>query len=751
MPGYRSTSTGDRPIAHFTSAQPAMPSFRKPLSASIASLLLLLPMQGQDEPSTAPGGATSRLAEVVITADPLGRSAFDQAQPVSTLSGLPLKLKLAPSLGETLSGEPGITTSGYTTGASRPIIRGLADNRVLVLQNGTDIFDVSNLSPDHAPSVEPLAAQHIDVVRGPATILYGSSAIAGVINVIDNRIPTQVPARTVSGEIDGRFASATLERSGYAAFDIRATDHVVFHLDGTLLRADNLHIPGHALSPRVREGLSPEQRERGNRFGGDPKHIVPNTAVRTQDFGIGVSYIGERGYLGFSFSQFLSEYGVPNNPAVSDPVEEPERVKLNVKKRQYNVRSALNDPLPGFALANVKATYTEYGHNELDDNIVGSTFRTRGVDSRLELVQKPLGLLEGSVGLQYIYRTIGVYGEEAFLRPNQTNAGAVFAFEEIKLAPVRFQIGARVEYQRIHIGSDDPEKTALMPGDERTKEFVPISAAAGVVWDFAKEANAALTVRYSERAPTPEELFARGPHDATFQFLVGQPGLPEEKVLGVDLTVRKKAGFVTGSLSAFYNHFFDFIDFSNTGVVEDGLDVFNYADKRADFFGGEGQIAFHFLPQEVTRLAPVRDGKSVKELVTKEAPESTHNPQDLYLELNADYVHAQDATEHRPLARIPPLRYGAAIGYQGPSLGARVELLRVNHQDRTAEFETGTEGYTMLNASLNYTFMRGSVTYDLYLKGTNLTDETAREHTSFLKDVIPLPGRSVTVGLRASF
>lgn len=698
----------------------------------------------------------TQLQEVVVTASPLDRSAFDLAQPVSTLSGKQLKLKLAPSLGETLDGEPGVFGSYFAPGASRPIIRGLADNRVLVLNNGTDIFDVSNLSPDHTPSVQPLLAQRIEVVRGAATILYGSSAIGGVVNVLDDRIPTEVPSGPVKGEIDGRFESVDLERSGAASFDIRATDHLVLHLDGAIRRTEDLRIPDYALVDRIRENLSPEQAARGNSFGGDPRHVVPNTSVFSRDFGIGLSYIWDKGYIGASFNQFLSVYGTPDDPEVDDPVEFPDRVRIDMTKRQYNVRASIADPMPWFVNGNFKFGYTEYRHLEIDRNeegkdAIGSIFKARGFDSRLEFVHRPIGKLEGSLGIQGYYKDLSVLGDESFLQPTHTLQLAAFLFEEIKLDPVRLQFGGRVEYNHVRIDSSDPELTSLTPGADRERTFVPLSAAAGAIYDFAKDTNVALTVRYSERAPTAEELFARGAHDATFQFLVGDPDLGKERVLGVDLTLRKRAGVITGSIGGFYNHFFEFIEFDNTGEFEDGLPVYNYTAKRADFFGGEAQVAWHFLPREVTVPAAQRDGKSVKEIITGEAEGTAPNPHDLYLELKADYVRAQDLTEDRPLPRIPPLRYGAALVYEGPKWGARVEVQRVNEQNRVAEFETTTPGYTFLNASISYSFAVGPTNWDLYVKGTNLTDANARDNTSFLKDVLPLPGRSVAVGAHIAF
>ncbi len=249
-------------------------------------------MHAQDAAAATPA---TQLPEVVVTASPLGQTAYDLAQPVSVLTDKQLKLKLAPTLGDTLQGEPGVAASGFTEGASRPIIRGLSENRVRVLNNGTEVFDVSNLSPDHAPSVDSAIAQSVEVVRGPATILYGSGAIGGLVNVVDNRIATETPAHRFSGELDARFGSVNLERSGALSLNIGLTDHLVLHLDGSMLRTDDVAIPGYALVDRIRGELTSEQRARGSAFGGDPHGFVPNTKIFTRDFGIGLSWVGERG------------------------------------------------------------------------------------------------------------------------------------------------------------------------------------------------------------------------------------------------------------------------------------------------------------------------------------------------------------------------------------------------------------------------------------------------------------------------
>ncbi len=715
---------------------------------------LSLMVEGNAAAQTAASSPTpaNRLDEVVVTASPLGQSAFDLAQPVSVLSGDKLQLKIQPTLGDTLSGEPGIAASHFTNGASRPIIRGLSDNRVLILQNGTNIFDVSNLSPDHNPSVESLLSQRIDVVRGPATILYGSSAIGGVVNVIDSRIATEALAKPFSMELDARYGSADTEFASAFAIDFMPTKHLVLHVDGSLLTTNDVHIPGYALTPAIQNGLSPEQKARGNAFGGNPKFLVPNTRINTKTLGFGASYVWEKGFAGVSFNQYSSYYGVPDDPAVDDPVVQPDPVHLTISKQRYAFHAGLADPFPYFTNADVKFSYNDYKHLELDGVTVGSTFLTHGFDSRLELVHQAFGPVEGSVGAQLSWAYLSVLGEDAFLQPTNTWQGGLFDFEEIKLTSrVRLQVGGRVEINNTSINSDDPALTSLTSSNQQVQTFVPLSVAAGAIYDFAKDCNVALTLRYSERAPTAEELFARGPHDATFQYLVGNPNIGLEQVLGTDLSIRKRDGIVTGSLSGFYNYFFNYIESTPTGQFIDDLQVFPYEPKRANFLGGEALVAFHLLPRNLTRTASSSDDKSVKSVITGVNDDDMPNPNDLYLEAKGDYVYAQDLTDNSPLPYMPPFRYTFALVYQGEKLGARVELMQAIRQDRVPEFETTTPGYTFLNASVDYTFAVGPTNYSVYVRGTNLLNQTARESTSYLKDVLPLPGAGVMVGVKMTF
>jgi iron complex outermembrane receptor protein len=706
------------------------------------------PAAASPTPSPSPGVAEAE--RVVVSGGAIERSETDKAQSVTILSEDNLKLQTEPTLGDTLAEQPGIGGSGFTAGSSRPVIRGQADNRVRVLNNGTEVFDVSNISPDHAPSVSALLSQSIEVVRGPATILYGSGAIGGVVNITDNLIPVEQQPEMLSGEADARFDSVDLERSGALALTLSPFQHFVVHAEGSILRTDDRSIPGFALDQRIRAELTPEQR-RNNGFGGNPFGEVPNTFVKMKDFGIGASYVWDKGYIGASYTRFLSEYGVPNNPETGEPGVPPEPVHLDIRKDQYNVRSSVVDPFPWFSVANLKFVYTDYRHTEIDGETVGATFKTKGVDSRIELVHQPIGIVQGSIGSQVFFKDFSVLGEEAFLQPTDTLAVAGFVFEEAKLNPVRLQFGARVEYDAVSIDSSDPELTSLTSPSQKDQDFLPVSGAAGAIYDFAKDWQLALNLTYSQRAPTVEELFARGPHDATFQFIIGDPNLDVEINRSVDLSLRRTAGRVTGFISGFYTSYDGFIDFTPTGEIEDGLQVFIYTPKNAEFYGAEGRVDFHLLPLEITRLSEPSDSKSVKNVIMKGEETTQKNPNDLYLRLQADYVHAEDSDTGEPLPRITPFRYGISLNYESEHWTASIEGWRVDAQNRVAQFETSTPGYTFLNASVGYKFQWGRTYNYLYARGTNLLDAEARNHLSFLKEVLPLPGRGVVVGLRTTF
>ena len=378
------------------------------LGASIAIAQEAVSTAPSPKPSPSPSG-TSEVERVVVSGGEIERSETDKAQSVTILSEDNLKLQTQPTLGDTLATQPGVGGSGFTAGASRPVIRGQADNRVRVLNNGTEVFDVSNISPDHAPSVSTLLSQSIEVVRGPATILYGSGAIGGVVNVTDNLIPVEQPPTQISGEVDGRFNSVDLERSGAMALTLSPFQHFVVHAEGSLLRTDDRSIPAFALDQRIRAELTPEQRH-NNGFGGNPFGTCRTPWWRRKISASARPTCGTKAILVRHTPGFFQYYGVPNDPETDEPGVPPARVHLNVRKDQYNVRSSVIDPLPWFSVANLKFVYTDYKHDEIDDNKVGATFKTKGVDSRIELLHQPIGPFEGSIGSQVFYKKLSVLG-----------------------------------------------------------------------------------------------------------------------------------------------------------------------------------------------------------------------------------------------------------------------------------------------------------------------------------------------------
>ncbi len=689
----------------------------------IAVLLAAATTRGQESPTPAPSPTQSRIGaheDIVVSSTPLGGDLFEQTQSITILTGEELELRLEPSLGETLNREPGVSSTYFGPGASRPVIRGLGDDRIRVLQNGVGTIDVSNVSPDHAVSAEPLTIKTIDVVRGPASLLYGPNTVGGVVNVIDNRIPTEALARPVTGKIDGRVSSADEGRSSAGLFEFQLGP-IVVHLDGFIRRAEDLAIPGFARSERLRraEPLPPGESE--------ARDELPNSFTESEGGAAGASYIWKSGYVGLAYSGIDSLYGTVAEPDVT----------ISLEQRRWDVRGAFNQPLPLLKAINYKWSRSDYVHTELEGSEIGTVFAIDGHEARVELLHENLGNFEGAIGYQGQQTNFSALGEEAFLPPVETNANAVFLFEEFTAEPVRLQAGARYDRQSNQTASDP----TFGPGASR--DFNAFSASAGILYAPLEPYVIAFSAAYTQRPPTYVELFANGPHLATDSFEIGDRDLQSEDSIAFDLSFRKKTGRVTGSLNFFFNRFSDFISAQPTGDFVEDLPVFAYRAVDADFAGGELALSWHLLEPHAEEQAS--DNKSV-------APKLAHSLHELHLDAKADYVYAQDRAAGRSLPRIPPFRASAALVYGwNDRFGARIEGQYVHEQDRTAAFELPTDGYFLLDAALTGRARIGLVDFDVYLKGTNLTNEEARLHTSFLKDIAPLAGRGGLLGLRVSF
>jgi iron complex outermembrane receptor protein len=692
--------------------------------------------QAQDaispRPRPTPSGAAVH-ERVVVSSTPLGGDLFEQTQPVTVLTGQELELRLEPTIGETLNREPGISSTYFGPGASRPVIRGLGEDRIRVLQNGVTTIDASQISPDHAVSAEPLTIKTIDVVRGPATLLYGPNTVGGVVNLIDNRIPTEPLQRPLMGKVDARFSTAEEQRSGAGLVEFQL-GRVVVHLDGFKRSTEDIEIPGFARSERLRRLQPLEEGEV------EPRGTLPNSFSDSEGGAVGASYVWEGGYVGAAYSVVDSSYGTVAEPDVT----------ISLEQRRWDVRGAFNKPFSPIKAINYKWSFSDYTHTEFEGPEVGTVFDVEGYDGRFEVLHEKLGLFEGGIGYQTQRTDFSALGEEAFLPPVETATHAVFAFEEIALDPVRLQFGARYDHQ-----ANDRAATDIF-GPSLARDFNAFSTSAGLVYTLSEQYVTAFSVAYTQRPPTYVELFSNGPHLATNSFEVGDPELGKEESLAFDLSLRKTSGRVTGSVSLFYNRFSDFITAEPTGEFsegeedgEEGLPVFAYRAADAHFLGGELAATIHITEHPMREPAPAAvqttDPKAV-------AADTTHSPHHLHLDLKADYVYAQNKETDRSLPRITPFRTSAALVYGWHDrFRARVEGQYVHEQNRTAAFELPTDSYFLLNASVSYRLPVRSAEFEVYLKGTNLTDQEARVHTSFLKDIAPLAGRGALLGVRASF
>lgn len=647
------------------------------------------------------------LGEISVTASRLGESASDLAQPVTVLEGQKLLLNLEATLGETLSKQPGVRSTYFGPASSRPVIRGLDGDRIRVLQNGLNTIDASATSFDHAVSFDPVSVSKIEVVRGPATVLFGPNAIGGVVNVTDRRIPTQRIEKWITGSAGTRVSSAD---HGVAS-DLELEGGVggfAWHLEGYKRSVEEMRIPGFARSQRLRDETpgDPANDERGR---------VENSWFDTEGFSAGVSYLWEGGYFGMAYSGFDTDYGSPIEKEVS----------IGMRQRRWDFQGAFQEPVRGFKEIKYRFAVSDYEHTEFEGPDPGTSFTNEGYDGRVEFTHEKWGALQGTFGYQIQRSDFEAVGDEKFLPQVLTQSHSAFIFEEVELSQFwRLEGGLRFDHTTAEAG-EDPDF-----GLDRKRNFDTLSGSVGMVYSPTEDYTIALSSSWTERAPTYQELYAGGPHVATGAFERGDDSLGTEKSLGFDLSLRKVTGRVTGSLTAFYNRFDDYIGLFPTGNVVDGLPEYAHQGTDAEFFGLELETVFHLL-------APVVAGEVVED--------------HLNVELRADYVQANDRKTGDPLPRISPFHASAALDYKKGPFGARVESVFSAHQAETAVNELPTDSYVMFNAALTYTINNGPVTTDLYIKGVNLTDEEAREHTSFLKDSVPLAGRGVVAGVKVNF
>jgi iron complex outermembrane receptor protein len=707
-------------------------------SSALASTLLLLatPALAQDQDAVTQESDTSdddfhRTGEIIVTAPYFER--LDLLAGTSALSGEELAIQSRGQLGETLTSLPGVSATSFAPGSSRPVLRGFQGNRVFVLTDGIGNVDVSNTSADHAVTVESLTTERIEVLRGPAVLLFGGQAVGGAVNTIDKRIPRAVPEEAFHVDALAGYASAADEWSGGLSVDVPLANRFVVHVDGSYRKSDDLRISGFQLSPALRDAVfdladeeeadgeleeAEELREAAVNRGG-----VPNSAVENWTFGAGAAFIDEGGgNLGVSFSIYDTRYGVPGRPGAGHEhaapapgvpvIEEEETVSIDLRQYRADLRGEVMTGDGFLEKLTFRAGFADYQHTEFEGDEVGTIFKSDGIEARAEAIQNNKNGWRGASGIQFISRDFEAIGAEAFVPPNRTRQLGLFTLQEFEFGPV--QLEAALRYDRV-------TQEAQTLGLER--RFNNISAALGAGYttgDLKFGVNASRT----GRAPAPEELFSDGPHIATQAYEIGDSTLDSEKSWNVELYARLDTTGVEASATVYANWFDGFIYEDATGAEEDDLPVFQYFQRDARFYGAEANIT--------ARVGSI-------------------GTFDVVVDGVADYVRASISNGGGPVPRIPPLRLLGGLGVESDTLDLRGEVEWADSQRRNAAFETETDGFTLVNAELVWRPWGRDRNIALIASANNIFDVNARRAASFTKDFVPLAGRDFRVGARFSF
>jgi iron complex outermembrane receptor protein len=675
----------------------------------------------------APASAAAQVSEdahheidqIIVTATPLSRTVEDLAQPASVLYGDELVRKVSTSIGETLSQEPGLSSSYFGPVSSRPVIRGQFGERVRVLSNGLDSLDASALSEDHQTTVEGLLAERIEIIRGPATLLYGSGAAGGIVNVVDTRLIEEPLEKALSAAVALGADTAVGNRNAAVRAQFGAGG-LAFNADYFVRSTDDIEIPGFAESQFLRDL---EEAEHGEEEGHEEEEeafgTVENTDSETHGGALGVSFAGDRGFIGVSVSMFDSEYGIPGHHHHEEAEQEGEEEVVRIDLEQTRVDAKGEYDLNGQFLSGIRfrAAVNDYQHLELEGSETGTIYDVQGSDGRIEIRHAKWGNLEGAVGVQYKRIDFDAIGDEAFVPASDTKRTSVFLFEELALAD-SFVLQGSMRFE------DQSISGASLLEDYDDSAF---GASLGAVWRPADDIRVSVNLASTERHPNATELYADGPHVAAQRYergsvTLGNGILRKEQSTNFDLTVHGDTGRHEWSITGFINSVDDYILLRPTALEFDEFQVFDFDQAGVEFVGFEAEALLEIWDR---------------------------NDSHAHLRVFADFVNGTEDETGASLPLIPPTRLGLGLHGGWDKFDASIDAIFADGQDSIAENELPTEGYTLLNASLSYTFADPGLY--LFLRGSNLLDEDIRQHTSPLKDLVPLPGRSVHVGLRYEF
>ena len=623
----------------------------------------------------------------------------------------------AVTIGEALSGETGISSNQFGAGSSRPVIRGQDGPRIKILQNSSENIDVSTLSPDYAVTVDPALAKQVEVIRGPSTLLFGAGTVGGLVNVTDSKLPTAMPEKGYEGNVGLRYNTGSDEKLATAGVTLGLGDQVALRVEGLKREANDYIAPDY-----VHEG----EKERR----------VDNTFAKGQTVNVGLSWIYDRGFTGISYSNRQDQYGLPGHSheyeschlhglslhcGEHDHDEDGHDHEdhdqdhaheagpwIDLKSERYDVRTELDDPFAGFKKLRAQASYTDYQHDEIEEDTIATRFKNKGYDGRLELVHNPLGAWEGVIGTQYGQQKLELTGEEAFLAPNTTKKWSVFALEHAQMNDVHVELAARADQQKIDI--DDSSK----------KDFdgSAFSVSGAANWEFAPNYKLSLVTSHQERLPLAQELYADGGHFATNTYELGNDQLSKEKSNNVELGFHYDDNTFDYHVHVYHNWFDDYIYAQTLDRYKD-FRLVQYAQDKAKFYGAEAEAGYQISPIYKLRVF-------------------------------GNYVRGKIDNDNAP--RVPAGRLGTKLNADfDDHWSGSAEYYHVFQQDKIAAYETDSQSYNMLNLGVAYSGNYSNVSdYRVFLNANNLLDDQVYQHASFLS-TIPQVGRNFSVGVNFNF
>ncbi len=682
----------------------------------------------EQSPSSIP---VQTMDTIQVQAHPLVQTAADFAVADQVVNQKALSER-ATTIGDALADELGVYSNQYGSGSSRPVIRGQDGPRVKVLQHASETADVSTLSPDHAVTVDPILAKQVEVIRGPSTLLYGAGTVGGLVNVTDQKIPTQMPEDGLEGTVGLRYNSGSDEKLASAGVTAGIGENFALRVEGSKRKANDYIAPDY-----FHEHDDELEKERR----------VGNTFAEGQTVNIGGSWIHDRGFVGLSYSNRQDQYGLPGHSheyhgcvlhgdhfhgcPTPDPDasahEEHGGPWVDLKSERYEVRTELEQPFAGVEKLRAHASITDYEHDELEESEVISNFKSKGYDGRLELVHVPVAGWEGVIGTQISQQKINlaasdhdhhedgdeddeehhVHGSGVVMPDTKTDKFSLFALEHKQLGDVHVELGARVDHQKVKVDSEQKDYSGT-----------GVSASAAANWEFAPNYKLSVVGSHQQRLPLAQELYADGLHFATNTYELGNPDLDKETSNNLELGLHYEGDKLDYHVHVYHNWFDDYI-YGETVAQKGNLRGVQYTQDKARFYGTEAQAGYQI--------------------------------NDMYkLSVFGDYVRGKIEGENAP--RVPAGRLGTKVeadfadGWSGLA-----EYYHVFNQDKIASYEDETQGYNMVNVGLSYAnSIADNNAYRVYFKANNLLDDQVYSHTSFLSN-IPQVGRNFTVGVQYDF